>query len=384
MSSENPSPRAQEFWACLALRHTDRLGPKTSQKLLTKYGSARQAVAKAAEWTRDQLVGPSVADIFGQEKWRQPAVQEWERMRRRQDRVLLYTDPDYPEALRQIPDPPLFLYLLGDRGLLGSPCVAIVGSRKCTHYGQQMARNIASGLSQAGLSVVSGFALGIDRQAHIGGLSHQGRSIAVLGTGLDVIYPPQNKDLWAQIAGQGLILSEFAPGSEPDAHNFPKRNRIISGLSLGVVVVEAAQKSGSLITARLGLEYNREVFAVPGQATAPSFAGSLDLLKQGAVITCSAQDILEELAPQLAPGLELASGDKAEPETRAKSQQRQIEHLAAEERALAQLLLDENQVHIDTLTQQLGWQSHQVSQTLLMLELKGVVKQLSGMYYALA
>ncbi|MFO7876622.1 MAG: DNA-processing protein DprA [Desulfovermiculus sp.] len=382
MSHAHPSPRALEYWACLALRHADRLGPKTAQKLIMAYGSARKAVTMAGDWSRDQHVRPSVADIFHQEKWRQPALNEWEIMRRRQDRVLLYTDPDYPENLRQIPDPPIFLYLTGDRGLLRIPCVAIVGSRLCSSYGQGMARALASGLSQAGIAVVSGFALGIDRQAHMGGLGHPGRSIAVLGTGLDLIYPPQNKDLWTQLTHHGLVLTEFAPGSEPDAHNFPKRNRIISGLSMGVVVVEAAQKSGSLITARLALEYNREVFAVPGQVTTPSFAGCLELLKQGAVLTRSAQDVLEELAPQLTEKQDRIQAPQAHPA--AQSQSTGIEHLDPQEQALAKLLSHDSQVHINTLTQQLGWESHKVSQTLLMLELKGVVKQQNGMYYALA
>jgi DNA processing protein len=245
-----------------------------------------------------------------------------------------------------------------------------------------MARTLASGLSQAGIAVVSGFALGIDRQAHMGGLENPGRSIAVLGTGLDLIYPPQNKDLWTQLTQHGLVLTEFAPGSEPDAHNFPRRNRIISGMCMGVVVVEAARKSGSLITARLALEYNREVFAVPGQVTAPSFAGCLELLKQGAVLTRSAQDVLEELAPQLTekqPSIQGVQTQPSEP-----SQSTGFEHLAPEEQALAKLLGHDSQVHINTLTQQLGWESHKVSQTLLMLELKGVVRQQNGMYYALA
>mgnify|MGYP006277571135 CR=1 FL=1 len=382
MSYAHPSSRAQEYWACLALRHADRLGPKTAQKLIKAYGSAQQAIAMAGDWSRDQHVRPSVADIFHQEKWRQPALQEWETMRRRQDRVLLYTDPDYPENLRQIPDPPIFLYLAGDRSLLRIPCVAIVGSRLCSSYGQGMARTLASGLSQAGVAVVSGFALGIDRQAHMGGLGHPGRSIAVLGTGLDLIYPPQNKDLWTQLIQHGLVLTEFAPGSEPDAHNFPKRNRIISGMSMGVVVVEAARKSGSLITARLALDYNREVFAVPGQVTSPSFAGCLELLKQGALLTRSARDILEELAPQLTENQSRIQIPQAHPA--AQSQATGFEHLPPEEQALAKLLCYDSQVHINTLTQQLGWESHKVSQTLLMLELKGVVKQQNGMYYALA
>jgi DNA processing protein len=251
-----------------------------------------------------------------------------------------------------------------------------------------MARNIASGLGQAGVTVVSGFALGIDRQAHSAALQHSGRSIAILGTGLDMIYPPRNKDLWQKLQHHGLILTEFAPGNEPDAHNFPRRNRIISGLSMGVIVVEAAQKSGSLITARLALEHNREVFAVPGQATTPSFAGCLELLRQGAVLVRTAHDVLEELAPQLTlkhhPSSAIRSSPAHQPDPSAENTSPKLEHLAAEERDLANLLFHDSQVHIDTLTQQLGWESHKVSQTLLMLELKGVVRQQNGMYYALA
>ena len=384
MPSAAATSRAQEYWACLALRHAERLGPKTCKKLIQAYGSAHAAVDMAGQWTRDRLVRPSVADIFRQEKWRGPALAEWERVYHRDHEVLLYTDPDYPDCPRQIPDPPLHLYLAGDRSLLGSTCVAMVGSRKCTPYGQNMARRVAAGLSQAGISIVSGFALGIDRLAHLGGLRHQGRSIAVLGTGLDVIYPPQNKDLWSQITQDGLALTEFGPGSEPDAYNFPRRNRIISGLSLGVVVVEAAEKSGSLITAHLALEYNRDVFAVPGQANAPTFAGCLELIRQGAVLIRSAEDVLQELAWQLPSDPETVQPGHPPDASLSRPRQPNLDHLDDQEQALARLLLHDSQVHIDTLIQKLGWESQKVSQTLLMLELKGVIRQQNGMYYALA
>ena len=379
MPSAQSTPRAQEFWACLALRHTEGLGPKTGKALIQSFGSAHEALARAGHWAREHLVRPSVADIFMQEKWRPAALAEWERVLTRKDQVLLFTDPDYPDRLRQIPDPPLYLYLAGTRELLHAPAVAMVGSRMCTTYGQGMAYKIASGLSQAGISVISGLAQGIDRQAHLGGLQSGGRSMAVLGTGLDLIYPARNRDLWEQMAHKGLILTEFPPGTEPDAHNFPRRNRIISGLSLGVVVVEAAKRSGSLITARLALEYDREVFALPGQVTTPTFAGCLELIREGAVLTRCAQDVLDELPPL--PGVRSQPSQSA---SSAPDPLPAIEALAPEEQDLARLLLRETSMHIDSMTQHLGWESQRVSQVLLMLELKGVVKKQSGMVYALA
>jgi DNA processing protein len=378
--------RPSELWSCLALRHCDGLGPRTWKNLLDTFGSADAAIGRVSEWVDRGCTSRSLADNFLQEKWRPAALAEFARIRDHGFRVLLYADPEYPERLRQIPSPPLFLYLHGDPGLLSAPCLAMVGSRSCSRYGLQAAGDIAASLSRQGITIVSGFALGIDRQAHQQAMTGPGRSLAVLGTGIDMIYPASNSDLWRSMSQDGLILTEFGPGTRPEAHNFPRRNRIISGLSLGVLVVEAARRSGSLITARTAMEQNREVFALPGPINLPTYAGCNALLREGATLIRSAEDILEELAPLLRSEWPECSPPSQSPPPASGDgdPNRLLEQLAPDERQVAQFLLKNPQAHIDSLAQHLGWENSQVSRTLLLLEMQGVVKQLTGMYYSLA
>lgn len=369
----------RELWACLALKHTEGLGLRTGQQLLSHYGSARAALRDAALWPVKGLARQGIADFARQERYSPAATRELELIQRDEHRILLYTDPQYPEGLRQIPDPPLFLYYLGDPGLLQSPCLAMVGSRVCSRYGLQAAAEISLELSQAGLGVVSGFAMGIDRQSHLSAMKGRGKSIAVLGAGIDIIYPARNKDLRETMRQSGLLLTEFPPGTPPDPHNFPRRNRIISGISLGVLVIEAAEKSGSLITARLALEQNREVFAIPGPLHLPTYYGCHSLIRQGALLVRNGADILQELSLVLGRDKKLSASEQAD--TPGKNLP---DDLSPDEMSLAQLLEKHPQLHIDTLSQRLGWQSNLVSQTLLLLELKGLVKRRSGMYYSLS
>jgi DNA processing protein len=209
--------------------------------------------------------------------------------------LLALGDADYPQALLQIADPPTILFAMGDVRLLNRPCVAIVGSRNATRQGLIDAHAFAAALSDAGYSIVSGLALGIDAAAHRGGLAGVSSSIAVVGTGLDRVYPAGNRDLAHELANRGAVVSEFALGIPPAAANFPRRNRIISGLARGVVVVEAALRSGSLTTARLALEHGREVFAMPGSIHSPLSKGCHWLIKQGAKLVESSEDVLAEL-----------------------------------------------------------------------------------------
>jgi len=188
----------------------------------------------------------------------------------------------YPSLLREIPDPPLVLFAIGDIGLLNEPQVAVVGSRRPTPVGDRVTRDISNGLASLGIVVTSGMALGIDAAAHQAALSDQGSSVAVLGNGLDTVYPSRNRELFSQLASNGLIVSEYPLGVKPSRYTFPQRNRIISGLSHGVVIVEAAERSGTLVTARLALEQNKEVMVVPGSALSSQYRGSHDLIKQGA------------------------------------------------------------------------------------------------------
>lgn len=289
-------------------------------------------------------------------------------------KIIALGDERYPELLRTIPDPPPVLYCDGSVEPQDRQAVAIVGSRRATPYGLRVTDALAGELSRLGFTIVSGFARGIDAAAHRAALAAGGRTIAVLGCGLDVLYPPEHARLWEEIAGGGAMLTEFAPGTPPRATNFPRRNRIISGLSLGVVVVEAVEDSGSLITARLALEQGREVFAVPGPIDAPTSRGSHGLLKQGAKLVETVDDIVEELLPQIErPKRASQSSGKilAVPE---------LPDLSSEEQTVLALMSREP-LHMDDLTERSHLTSAEVAGILLALELKAVVRQLPGQRY---
>ena len=225
------------------------------------------------------------------------------------NRIITLADSDYPQALLKADDPPVLLYAKGRTELLNRPAIAIVGSRNATKQGEATADHFAATLSRAGLTVVSGLALGIDAAAHRGALGMRGSTIAVIGTGADRIYPSRNEDLARQIADQGVIISDFPLGTPAVAANFPRRNRLIAGLGRGCLVVEAAERSGSLITARLAAEAGLEVFAIPGSIHSPLSKGCHKLIKQGAKLVECAQDILEELHPQAASTVSVAQTD---------------------------------------------------------------------------
>ena len=229
------------------------------------------------------------------------ALEEWRALQKLSStHIILWNDSLYPTTLRQLPDAPPVLYCKGDLSLLSAPAVAVVGSRNCTSEGVRVAGRIARQLAACGVTIISGMAQGIDTVAHGAALHEAGRSIGVLGTGIDVIYPVKNTDIFGEMEERGLLVTEFPPGSKPIAGNFPIRNRIISGLALGVLVVEASHRSGSLITARLALEQNREVYAIPGPTFAPSSLGCQELVRQGAHPVFSAEDILLDMAALLA------------------------------------------------------------------------------------
>ncbi|MFO8031610.1 MAG: DNA-processing protein DprA [Desulfohalobiaceae bacterium] len=372
----------EEFWSCLALTHCPGLGLLTRNRLLRTYGSAYQAVQNLGSWNELSFMRFSLVRNFQDELWREGAWQEWVQCQQQGLGVVLYTSSLYPACLQEIPDAPLYLYFRGQSQLLQQPCLAVVGARNCTNQGARLVYQLSSELSQTGICVVSGFAQGIDSQAHKGGLQGPGGSIAVLGTGLDQSYPAGNRELQHRMQKNGLLLTEFAPGTQPEAHNFPRRNRIISALALGVLVVEAASRSGSLITAGMALEQGREVFAVPGFPEHPLSAGCNALLKQGAILVRSAQDVLEELAPVLRADL-AEQQQPAEHKSGSSANQEREEDLSPEEQELTSHLQKRPQEHIDVLSAELGWESQKMSRVLMMLELKGVVKQLSGMYYSL-
>lgn len=288
-------------------------------------------------------------------------------------RIITQIDPDYPSLLRQIPDPPPFFYLYGHL----SPekfNIAMVGSRRATQYGLTAANRLSYDLASQSVVIVSGMARGIDTAAHKGALSAQGETIAVLGSGLEKIYPPENKNLFHQIATQGAVISEFPLLADPEPYHFPIRNRLISGISHGTVVIEAGQKSGSLITARLAAEQNREVFAVPGNIHSHRSTGAHALIKQGAKLVEKADDILEEFNIQISVknNGSIMLPKKTQPEIA----------LSPEEQFLLNYL-EPYPIHMDELIRKIGMDSGKLASLLLQLEIKGVVTQAPGNYFYL-
>jgi DNA processing protein len=356
---------ADEFDAWFRLLETPGLGREGARRLLAGFGSAAQVLqAPKAAWR--QVVGPDLAQALDTEPEELPArrraAREWldgsaERL------ALSIGDSDYPALLLQTPDPPLLLYVQGNVELLNRRSLAIVGSRNASVQGVDNARSFGAHLSRQGWTVVSGLAFGIDGAAHEGGLDGPGSTVAVVGTGLDRVYPARHRALAHRIATAGVLVSEFAPGTPPLPQNFPMRNRIIAGLSRGTLVVEAALQSGSLITARQAAEYGREVFAVPGSIHSPLSRGCHALIRQGAKLVESADDILEELQGRpVAPAAEQAAASSGgdDPILRA---------------------LGHDPATLDALCARTGWSAQELSARLLELELEDRVARLPGGLY---
>jgi DNA processing protein len=290
--------------------------------------------------------------------------QEWRRAQQAGVQVLTWDDPDYPELLRQMDDSPPVLYVKGELLTIDQLAVALVGTRRASAYGREVAHKLGAELAQNGVTVVSGLALGVDAVAHKAALDAGGRTVAVLGSGVDQVYPLQHRTLAAQLMQQGALVSEYPLGTRPEANNFPPRNRIISGLSRAVVIVEAGVRSGALITANYAAEQGREVFAVPGNILSPASAGCNDLIRQGATPLLATSDLLEFL--------KLASWD-------AQQTARLVPPDPAEERLLSHFTGEP--FHIDDLVRQSNMTTAEVSSLLAMMELKGLVRQASPFSY---
>jgi DNA processing protein len=294
------SPDAPELAAWLRLTLTPGVGPITARRLLAVFGSP-QAIFNASAAELRETTGPALVQALAAPPAELAAqlerTQRWLSIPGPPRQLLTLEDPQYPQSLRQLSDAPTLLYLLGELRWLRQPALAIVGSRQCSPQGREHALQFAKGLSQAGLTLVSGLALGIDGAAHEGALQGPGSTIAVVATGLDIVYPRRHRELAHRIAEQGLLLSEFPLGTSAQPVQFPRRNRVIAGLSLGVLVVEAGLPSGTLITAQLAADHGREVFAIPGPIHAAQSKGCHQLIKQGAHLVESVEDILEALPP---------------------------------------------------------------------------------------
>lgn len=356
----------QYFW--FALKSVPLVGNVTFLRLISHFGSPQRALsATAEELSKVKGLSAAAAASLLNHDYQSFARAECARLSASGAAVVDILSEQYPKPLLEIPDPPPFVYLKGElRG--GEPAVAIVGSRRATQYGLCTATRLAHDLARCGVTVVSGMARGIDTAAHWGAVKAGGRSVAVLGCGIDVTYPPENEALYRAVEGAGALLSEFPLGTEPLAENFPRRNRIISALSRGVVVVEAGEKSGSLITARYALEQGREVFAVPGNVNASGSRGCNALIKEGAKLVERVEDILEELSLPAPPG------ETPAPPTFALTPQE----------AEIYVLLSRGPLQIDDLIVQSALTASEVSATLLRLELKGAIVQLPGKHFAVA
>ena len=355
-----------KYW--LGFNIVKGIGPAKVQALLDYYGELSAAWAAPEEQLKRIGLDQRALKTLREARRTLDLDVELARIEAAGIQLLTWQMPEYPPYLLQTPTPPPLLYLSGEMLEVDQFAVAVVGTRRLTSYGRQVTKELVTGLVHSGVTVVSGLARGIDSVAHKTAVELDGRTLAVLGSGLDSIYPAEHRQLARQIAGgKGALISEYGLGVRPEAKNFPPRNRIISGLSLGVVVVEAGERSGALITTNFALEQNREVFAVPGNVNSPVSKGPNKLIQQGAKLVMSVDDVLEELNLRMV-----------------------VEHTAvqlalpgSDEEMALYTHLSAQPIHIDELRRATGLSSSEVSSTLTLMELKGMVQQVGGMNYTL-
>lgn len=347
------------------------IGPRMQSTLLETFGSATAAInAQIRDLRQVAGIGPKLIETFTEHRESAAAELEFEACQERGIRIMLAEDADYPPLLRTTPDFPNVLYCRGRIEPRDALAVAIVGARRGTHYGLKHAERFASALARAGMTIVSGLARGIDSAAHRGAISAGGRTIAITATGVWNIYPPENDELAQQIIEHGAIISEFPIDQRISAGLFPQRNRIISGLSTGVIVAEATQKSGALHTARHAMEQGRDVFAIPGPIDSLASVGCHNLIRDGAILARDVDDVLESLGP-FEPVVTSESETVHSP--------RELT-LTDQERAVLNLVSTEPQ-HLDEIVQSADFASSRVMSTLTMLEVKRMVRRLPGSYF---
>lgn len=369
----------------ISLNMTPGVGPRAATKLLERFGSADNIFhARRTELEQLRLRPETIESIIRQE-FHEKAAEELDRVRSLGGDVLILDDGSYPYLLREISDPPITLYVKGDwQACFEAPCVGVVGSRKCSTYGENASGMLSRDLAERGICIVSGLARGIDSAAHRGAIQARGRTVAVLGTGIDAIYPKENTKLVDEIlASGGAVVSQFPLGTPPLKDNFPYRNRIISGLSLGVLIIEASERSGSLITARLAMEQNREVMAVPGNITSRNSFGTNYLIKSGAKLVQQWQDVVAELPQEIAatilpPKLENDGTDPPAP----KQPELTPSGLSENERTIWSLLSADENVHIDALLEASGLSFGDLNTALVGLDIRDLIRVLPGKHYA--
>jgi DNA processing protein len=359
--------------AYLVLNQLPRVGPVRVRRLLEHFGSP-EAILTASENDIARIKGFSTTLAAAVHGWEQQTDLAREERRAKEMNVDIITCEDevYPDTLREIYDPPLVLYVHGKLLERDRVAIGVVGSRRCTHYGSQCAKKLSYQLATAGVTVISGLARGIDTDAHEGALAADGRTVAVIGSGLGKLYPPENQALADRIAdGHGAVVSEFPIDLPPDKQTFPMRNRIVSGWSSGILVVEAPAWSGSLITANMAAEQGRNVYAVPGQIDKPLSAGTNKLIQNGSKLVMSAQDILDDLG-NLFP---------TEASSPAQPTLFPLDNLSPEEQAIY-AVIGTNETHVEEIISLCDLSTPVVSGNLMRLELKRLIKQFPGRYYA--
>ncbi len=362
----------------LALTMTQGIAARLSARLLDEFGSPDEVFRAPLPLLERCNLPAAVAQAVHKKQAFKRAEKELAAIRDIENlRLVSRTDPEYPHTLLEIYDPPALLYVRGNAEVLSQVSIGVVGTRKPTLYGTQMAERLGRELAARGLVVVSGLARGVDAIAHQGAMAVNGRAIGVLGTGVNVCYPKENKKLYQKVLERGAIISEFPLGTHPSPENFPIRNRIVAGMPVGVVVVEGAQYSGSLITARLAMEFGREVFAVPGNVTQPVSFAPNQLIRQGAKLVTNGEDVIEDLPTPIRAALVRAEAPGTE----------QLNLLAAaclnsSEKKIYELLTTDQPVHIDDIMERSGLNSSDVLATLFDLEMKGIVRQLPGKQFA--
>lgn len=359
--------------ATIALNMLPKIGPIRVRRLLENLGSADKILeASIHQLSQTQGIGPETARIIHQWEDHIDLNAELAEAKARNISIITQESEDYPEALRHMYDPPLALYVWGELKQADKHAIAIVGSRRTTHYGQQAARSFARELSTTGMTIISGLARGIDSFAHQGAIEAQGRTIAVIGSGLGQLYPPENMKLAEQIAADnGAVISEFPLNHRPDKKTFPMRNRIVAGWSSGVLVVECPKWSGSMITANLGLEMGKTIYAVPGPIDRPTSAGCNQLIRDGATLVTSADDILEDFET-LPLNFALDSQPESTPICSLDSNEQLILNALSKEESLVDQIVTDTQLPVST-----------VITSLLKLEMKRLIRQLPGPRYIL-
>ena len=367
----------------ISLNMTPGVGPRVATNLLERFGSP-SAVFHARRHELESLrLKPETIESIIKNEFAERAEGELDRVKNLGGDILILDDGSYPNLLREIADPPITLYVRGDwQACLDQPCVGVIGSRQCSTYGENASEMLSRDLASRGITIVSGLARGIDSAAHRGALQATGRTVAVMGTGIDGVYPKENTRLVREILdGGGCLVSQFPLGTPPLKDNFPYRNRIISGLSLGVLIVEASERSGSLITARLAAEQNREVMAVPGNITSSNSYGTNYLIKAGAKLVQQWQDVVAELPSEIAARI---LPPKIEERKNGNGHQQELipADLTDNERKIWALLNADEATHIDVLLETSGLSFGDLNSVLVGLDIKDMIRVLPGKHYA--